>query len=160
MGTKTIEYWGWPIAEPKGDKVNLYWKGLTLLALLVFVLLILFPLYFWAQVIVVSLLMVYAFCRPIFYGLPKRAYDVKVYENGVVLFFPWREPLFHPWERFRGFSYTRTWKGPETMNRVMVLHLKDEDTYDDPSSVQIGWNLKDPKPAWDLIKGRMSRVEW
>jgi len=158
MEGKAIEYWGRPIAEPSGNNVGLYWLSLIILSSSSVALFLLFPdhLLYIALVAMLGLLILEGPAGVP--GLLSNAFDVKVYENGVTLYFPWREPKFHPWERFRGFKYRRTWKGPERMNRVMVLPLKEEGSYIDPSSIRIGWNLEDPRPAWELINGRLPRL--
>jgi hypothetical protein len=160
LGSEKVEYWGNVVAEPATINAWSFWFALIIaFALLVFLFLVsLISIFIFITALVIFGAIALNLEFPLITTILSVQPDIKVYENGVALFYRLRDPRFHAWEKFEGFRWEDEVKGRPKKNSNIVLVPKKLKWRDRAPFVRFGKDMDDPRPAWDHVKGRLDKL--
>ena len=159
MGNGSEERWGRPITDVQGVHVWGFWIALLALGIIVVGLLLLSLINREVAILILVALGLLGahidmpFISSLFSIYP----DFQVFENGVVLYFRFREPRFHPWTDFKGYE----WEGPDSPweRGNIVLVPRRDIRRPRPPYLNLGEDLQDPEPVWDHIRSKLPSLD-
>jgi hypothetical protein len=163
MGSREVEYWGEVVSEPGTGNYLLFWVVLVILwsvAIALFLMVLTTDLGWMIMALLAIMMLAMSFGSPLLSMVVSTEPDVKVYENGVVLFYPLRNPRFYGWDRFKGYAFRDDGTWPTERGWRMVLFTRKEGRrLLDPSSVPLGKDLEDHKAAWEHVSSQLKDLD-
>lgn len=162
VGSREVEYWGKVVSEPGTGNHLLFWVVLIILWSLAIVLFLMFAFMDlrWVFRVLLALgIFAMSFGLPLVTMLLYSEPDLKVYENGVALFYPLRSPRYYGWDRFRGYVFRDDGTWPVERGWRMVLSMKKGRRLLDPASVRLGKDLEDHKAAWEHVRSKLQELD-